>query len=778
MRIRDLFRDRAVMLLTLVVAAMFYRPLATETFYFRDLYHLFYPKKVLWIDAVRSGIVPLWDQFTHGGQPYLALPPNYAWHPSNLLYLLLPVLFAFNLILVLHVLLCAVAAYWLGRTIGLSTSSAFIAGAAFAFCGYTLSTANLTHPLLGLPWIPLTIGLAHRSLRDGRSIAPAAVAAAMPLLAAAAELTAMLFVTLLVWFASQRDAGSRRARATAVAIVIAGGIGLSAIQTLPAISVIEQSSRRQKRTYESFTSWSVAPQRLPELVVPRFFGETDSLRDESYWGRHHETGGFPYILSLYVGIPVLLLAFAGALGRGVPVSAPRRAIAGLAAIALLLSLGRHLPLFRLIYELPFVTIFRFPVKAQIAMLLPVAVLAGCGAEQMMKSAVTRRRLLMASIALAAVSTAVASALFASEAFGAGLAHTVSFRTLDDSQRALLGWSFVHSALAAAGMATGAIFCGRDPRRGSMITAVVIAADLVVAGYGVNDYAPRTIFDKPPAADAVRSLVGTGRFHAARRQTIVPAPTNDLMWLAHWQIETLNDYAAAMFGIPVVFHSDYDGLAPARMSALGEVMERLPGPARRGLLDRADVRAYLGSDALPGMIEVAQLDVPGQPLRLYVNPTAAPARFVSSVEIAGDEPDALKRVIASESLSRVVMTGSPTQGGDCGTAPVRLADRSFHSGRYELNAPCRGWVVFAENHYDGWRVTVDGHEMPHVRADFAFTAVAVEPGPHVIERRYVPPGLWLGVGVSLSTTIVLVLIAVMAVTGPPESTAGTTPGSGA
>src|SRR5215212_3084830 len=120
MRLRDLYRDRAVWLYGLITAVFFYRPLTTGTFFFRDYYGFFYPKKVLLASALKAGTFPLWDPFTNGGRPFLATPSSAALHPANLLYAILPPLVASNWLLVLHVFFCAVAAYWLARVAGMT----------------------------------------------------------------------------------------------------------------------------------------------------------------------------------------------------------------------------------------------------------------------------------------------------------------------------------------------------------------------------------------------------------------------------------------------------------------------------------------------------------------------------------------------------------------------------------------------------------------------------------------------------------------------------------
>jgi len=745
-RLRELHRDRGVWGLLLIGLAMFYRPLATQTFYFRDLYLLFYPKRVLMTDALRAGRIPLWDPFTNGGQPFLTLPSNFAFHPSNVLYLVLPRLFAFNLVLVLHVMFCAVAAYWAARVMRLSAPAAIVAGVVFAFCGFTLSTANLTPLLLGLPWIPMTIGLTHRALCDGRSIVPSAFAAAMPLFGAAVELTAMLFATLAVWIFFSRYAVTPRQRAIALAIIAAGTIGLSLIVTLPATSIIAESTRNERRSFASFSAWSVAPQRLPELIVPRFFGNADSLRDEAYWGRALESGGYPYILSLYLGIPALLLAIAGATSRSESVEVPRRALTVIASIALLLSLGRHLPGFAFLYDhVPLIGMFRYPVKAQIAMLFPIAMLAACGAESL------RRNVRIAAAVLALIAGALAIAIGTSAAFTASFARAFTFKPLDASLQTMLALAFAHAAIAALAFA----IASARPHA----VAAIVALDLFAAGFNVNFYAPREIFDEPASAAFVREATGPMRFHAEPRPSMLRASGDAIRYLAEWQLATLADYTASTFGVPVVFHTDYDGLAPLRMSHLNDQIARMPWNARRAIFDRAGVRTFMTQDELrmPNLAEIARLEAPQRPLRIYGNANAAAARFVSRIDLAPTPDDALLGIMHSTDLTRAIVE-APVVVDNCGAAPVRLLARSLNSARYEVEAPCRGLVVFAENHDPGWRARVDGRETPHVRADYAFTAVAVARGRHVIERTYFPPRLWAGAVGTLLTMVILFSIA--------------------
>lgn len=701
-------------LFALVVLVFFFRPLTTQTFYFRDLYHFIYPIKKQLADA---GLPPLWDALRNGARPYLTTPTTVSLHPYNLVYLLLPTIFAFNAMIVVHVFFCAVAAYWLARVVGLPDGASFVAGAAFAFCGYTLSTGNLPLLLMALPWVPMTLGLTHRALRDHRSLAPAAIAAAMPFYCAAAELAGMLFITLVIWIAAARVNVSRKTKVIAGVIVIAFAVALSLAVILPATNVIAQSSRNAKRSYEAFSSWSLHPKRLPELIAPQYLGDTGSMDERRYHGHALESLGFPYILSVYFGVPMLMLAILGAFSRGREM--PSGALALIAAAGLIFSLGRFLPFFRLLYEhVPLVGIFRYPMKVQMLTLLPLALLAAYGTEVLAQSRRARLAVLVAGLSIAIVAVIVA------------------FSSGDE----FVSRAFVHCAIASAAFAFASM-------RTALVPAVVLL-DLLVAGWPVNRYAPRSLYEEPQLAAVVRNVAGDGRFWAGPRKIRVDAPSDDLMWLARWQMETLEGYTAAMYDIRLIFHDDYDGLAALRVARLTRVFDKLPWNLRRGLLDRAGVRAFMTPDVVPGFREIARMKT----LRLYVNPTAPMARFVSSADIAQNERDALTRVVNARTLDRAVLEEQVPMDG-CGSARVVHVAQN----RYEVDAPCRGIVVLSEPHYDGWHARVNGREVAHVRADYAFTAIPVGKGRHVIERTYRPPLLVAGILASLAAAGLLVFV---------------------
>lgn len=743
MRFRDVLREREWWLLALLVLAVFHRPLSGETFFFRDLYQLFYPKKELLVNALAAGQVPWWDPLAHGGQPYLASPSNFSFYPSTLLFFVLPLAVAFTVNIVAHYVFCAFAAYWLARVARLTPRAAFVAGAVYSLAGATLSAANLLPLLLALGWIPIVIGLAHRWLETSRGgyVACAGVAAAFPLLAGAAEVTAMLFVTLAVWMATTPARGKApvRARALACGAIAVVAVALSSIQTVPAARMVRSSSRAAARSYEAFSQWSVSPRRLPELVVPGFFGRTDALDDRDYWGRYVEDEGFPYLLSIYAGVVTLLLGTAAVVQRRDEVSdIPARPLAWLTAAALVLAMGRFLPFFPLIYRLPLVAMFRFPVKAMLLATLPLALLAARGLDRIATDAQLARRVALAAAGFAVAAAMLTIAIRSGGGLAAALTSVVFREALDAPRLTALSSTLLHTAVVAGAGALLFLAARRFPMAANAIAALA-AIDLAFAGAGVNAYAPHALFDEPAAARMVRGIAGDGRFYRTPdpESIVLSAPTNDVFWLARWKIETLSGYNAAAFGIPVVYHVDYDGLAPRAVMDLTRLTDAAPWPVRVSLLRLAGVTAVMtfGDVREPGAVVIAKTPTGNGPLSLVRIDDAPRARFVSRVESFDDRSATLHRLLSPLPADTIVLTALPRPPKDCGSAPVRILGRAINRVAYLTDAPCAGYVYFAEPFYPGWRVTVDGAPQRLIVANHAFSAVAVSPGRHRIERAY-------------------------------------------
>ncbi len=152
-----------------------------------------------------------------------------------------------------------------------------------------------------------------------------------------------------------------------------------AAQLLPTLEYIGWSSRGEGLNYDEATQFSFSPSRLLALPLPDLFGSQATRNYWAYWKDWSSAymGVWPPLLALIA----LIQAFkVWRLRKSLEVkdSFPLIACLVLGLIAVLLAMGRHHPLYRLVMQLPGFEYFRAPSKFLPYFILPVALLAGRG----------------------------------------------------------------------------------------------------------------------------------------------------------------------------------------------------------------------------------------------------------------------------------------------------------------------------------------------------------------------------------------------------------------
>ena len=100
--------------------------------------------------------------------------------------------------------------------------------------------------------------------------------------------------------------------------------------------------------------------------------------------------------------------------------------------------------------------------------------------------------------------------------------------------------------------------------------------------------------------------------------------------------------------------------------------------------------------------------------------------------------------------------------------VELVSRSAHTLEYEVELDGEGLFVLTEQHYPGWRATVDGEERPILRADSVFRALNLDAGVHRVRFEYAPESWRIGRFVGLLGLVLLVGGVIAARRGAPRA----------
>jgi hypothetical protein len=486
------------------------------------------------------------------------------------------------------------------------------------------------------------------------------------------------------------------------------------------------------------TYWSLHPGSLVDLAVPRLVSEAPLSASER--GRIFE-GREPLLGCLYLGVLTLALALLGLVLRQ-PRAAP---LAAGAALFLVLSLGRHTPLYALLLELPAFGLLRYPQKYLLAASLFVALLAAAGASALVRdwTEADRRRaraLAVGSLALAAVAAGASSP-----------------GGTDDPLAALkLGRSAVLLALACLLLFRRSLAAGARP---GVTTAFLLLGgiDLVLVGRGTNPVAPAALYEHRPAV--VDRLEGvTGRLHAASESPSCLAPgAGPAGWERSWVaalgfLDTLRPPAAIRWGMLGSYDGEFTGLGPRWSAPFTEAVHAgLGTPVGLRLLQIGGVEhVLLLGHAVPAGLEYMEtLQTPyACPLQLLRVPDTLPGAYVVGRELP-QAGDALASVVdpAFDPRREVLVAGGRAASGIAGFAPARIVSRTADTLQVEADLSAPGVLVVTEAFDDGWRAEIDGRQAEVVRANGLFRAVRLGAGRHEVRFRYRPWSARAGFGLS-------------------------------
>jgi hypothetical protein len=752
--------NREFWILLFCTLILFFPPIfLNETFYFRDLHMHFFPQKLRFVEFLRNGQFPLWDPYLHGGQPYLADPNNMALYPTNLLYLVLPPLFAFNIDIVLHFLLCAAGAYMLARSVGISPVGALVAGGLYAFCGYTLSLANLLNRLAAMPYLPFILLVFQRFLisRKFPWFILAAVLGALQVFAGAPEMTALTWITIFIWILAQKKPFAFFHFALLVLFIV----GLSAIQLFPAIEMVRQSSRSTGANYATFSAWSLNPRRLPELFLPGFLGSTSATTGQGYWGFRLESMGFPFILSIYFGTIALLCAAVGSFRERWT-----RLFAVVIVLSLLLSFGSYLPGFHWIYEtFHILTSARYPVKILAIALLPLSMLAAAGLDRIFAVEFHQKR----TVALALwISAAILSGGYLFLTFspkGSSAFLNLFFYSATGIAKKGVQSSLAHAAsIAWLAALLYEYWLQRHANWNRHAFAILILIDLLWAGSAVNYYAPSDFFrSEPQLVKTVQDQLDGGRLYRAANTPglRLRLPADNKVYLYRWNLETLQGYSATLYSIPMVYHEDFDDLAKPEIDRIADFLLRATWEKRIPFLNAAGVRLVISPDVIPA--EQAKLlaritNASDMPLYLSKILTFdGLAFFPKRIEFVPSQEEIFRKMSENPFDPHLIsyLQGN-SQSAQCTSAVFQRLEQDASRWKYSIQSDCDTYVYFAQPFYNGWTTKVDGVPVTSFRANFAFTASPVKKGEHTVERVYSPRSFTYGWIASLGSLVLLVL----------------------
>lgn len=730
-----------------------------QIIFFRDIAHWTFPVRSFVRDSLLRGEVPVWNPLQSLGFAALSDPLYGVFYPPNWLFLLVDSSRVASLITWLdfaHLVWGAAGFFWLARRLRGTSTSAGVAALAWALSGYVTSQWSAGLRLLSMAWIPWA-ALGHLTLLDdlrvrgrvlGRGLVKAALPTALALLMGEVFLAMLgvgfaLALLVIVQIGERRDDPtvpkfSRRwTWAFLLAWLLAAGMG--AVVVAPARALMANNQRAAALSRSEAEIFSLHPLRLIEFVAPGSMGDAYGEYPAGRWVGETSTDGLPLSYGMYAGASVLALVLLAFRRGRVLVFA----LAGVCTFALLLAMGRYLPVHavfrRVVFPLSFM---RSPEKYMAIFFAGLALLASEGCRNLFSGQVLawRRTGLLLGLLV-------------------GLGVVAPF-VLPFPWSGFMVHGLRNGALAVLGILGIQLLVARGSRWAPLLLFVVIVGDLGAACWSLQGFVPARLAHQKPAAVQAIQIDHAGQLAPARvfrseavtgavmkwtqasnhaegearlMQTLVPNTANV------WGVAMVPGYEAALpSGFTKAWHAAQSNrLAALRLSGVEYALLAVRDPRREaeraGLQPMLDplpgARLYRVTQTLPRVFLAAHAEV--------LADTQAEARLYQPDVVAGNTvwlaPDPAARGIP----------GVPGRAGVCQLL-------SFAHGR--LSARCRadqeGVAVLNEQYDRGWSATVDGSPAPVLRANLFMRALRLSPGEHEIVMSYRSPGLLGGAWISL------------------------------
>lgn len=657
-----------------------------------------------------SGSIPLWNPYYYSGHPFLANPQAFVFYPTTLLFVVLPLPWAFNLDTVLHIYIAALGMYCFVFNLTQSRTAGLAAAIIYSLNSYfvdNIVAGHLTmlHTAALLPWI---FYLTEKAYKEKKPIhfATAGMVLGLQILGGEPQNTyyTSLFLTLYYFlrhFFSPRNSRFKRFHHCVLYFLIIPtvALGIGAIQIFPSLEFLHFCDRSQN-TYEFATFMSFPPRNFFTFLVAK--PQTPMI-----------TTNWEY--SGYLGILSIILAGVGCIAAK---HRPHKWCFGIIlSIAITVMLGFHTPLYQFYYKwLVGIATFRIPARCIIIVILSVAVYAGFGVDRLCESRPLTKKYSIV----------------------------------------LIGSAFLFFCLF-----TGSRFFHIDVTSREVLLPIALFIItfllLVLIRFQKNLFFVSIMLVIIPFAD----------LYLTNSPEIPTLSQNQLLQKRHYEDIFENDQGFYRVNLPTgrmrsmrFKYFSVNGYSPIALKnyynfvhAMANVPEFLRRHTLSPLLFRPEFAfssKILGVKyAMSGeeLLTAAKV-MPRATLVREAVVLPQPEDHIAYIKKAEFDPEQTVLLFSQPREDRSPITPKdPTSRTD-----DVVSITTYRPNRIELRTESENnsYLVLSELYYPGWRAYVDGKDVPILRADYILRAIPLTPGKHAISFLYRPPSFMIGAVITLLT----------------------------
>lgn len=720
-----------------------------------DTIRQLYPWRTLATNIFKSGQIPLWNPYNFSGSPLLANFQSAVFYPLSWLSLIMPQIWSWTVMIIFQPLAALIFTYLYCRKLKLFFVPSWFAALTYAFCAF--SAVWLEYNTIGqvVVWLPmLLLAVEHFPEKNKQHwFIFFALGIAFSLLAGHPQVSGylLLFSLIYAWFRLNNWRLFSR-----VIIFSLIGVGLSAIQLIPGMELISQAARSPHPVDIYLQKILIQPWQLIMTLVPDLFGNPAT---RNYWP-----------LDTYVG-KVTTVGIVGLILALISLKFFRKdnliRFFSIASLAILILITAN-PLTALLYRvpLPFFS-SSSPTLMTFLLAFSLSVLSAFGFEALLKNKVDVKKI----ICWLGFFTLIFVALWLSMYLVPKFIHADWAGKLVNGKRVLLQQTFIF-------VAAGALLLLSFKNKFKPVFYLLIFIQIFELFLGFRKFNPfvpkELVFPQSQVFNFLTNQNSVYRF---------------------WSVGSAAIDANFASGYSLFSPNGYDPLYPKRYGEF--IQSTLNGKIHTDFTDQtrsdANIAPGSGDRELNGnLYRLKVLDLLGvkyvldrsengmsekglAPARfkeiwkqndwiIYDNLKAAPRFFLTSdYRVFTNNSDFEKKFFDSKfDPSKAVLLEKelPEKLESSPRDKVDLIKYSPDEVLFKTQSLGSSLLFLSDVFYPGWQAWVDDSPVEILRADYAFRAVVVTPGNHLVRFIFKPKSFTIGLVISLISLFVLIILSVI------------------
>ena len=718
------------------------------------------PWRNLAINLLKQGQWPLWNPYNFAGTPLLANLQTAIFHPTSLLFFLMPFLTAWTVYIMLQPVLMVGFTYLYSRSsLHLSRASSLLAGLAFATASFILMWFELGIIGHAIAWLPFILFLIDRLLQHYRLRYLLALVIASIFVVFSGHVQSIVNVFLvsgLYWLYRLFTTNTPKIKRLHLITIFCWATvtaGLSAVQFLPALELQHLSPMSQGFAKDVFLHLKTPWKNILTFLAPDYFGHpvTGNYTSEIYGDGTPFFGVAAFILAVY--------AICAVKGK-------KAAFFKLLFFTYLLYTFPG-PIFHLV-RLTNLPVFSQTLEARsfFVVIFAGSILAAMGLHQLthhykirIAKHFNRIILIFASIYLALL---ISNFIISKTPGFFGLDPTIA----NTSFRNLLLPSLVFFILALAYFVTVSHKRGKN-----FFLAAVLIPQLLLAAYQINKTLPfspaKFFYPDHLVIDNLKRLAGLNRFLG------VDTASFGTNFATYYQIYSPTGYdnmriqrfaqlvAAQNTGeLPDKYSksdADFIGKDDFRSRRLLSLL------STKYFLDKYDDETLAWNPEPLKFHNLADLVWQEGIFKIYGRPASLPRAYLTSDYLTISDPAAIIRTLLTESFDyqhQVIL--EETLPADFVLSPPEnqtLAITNYQPNTVEIatNTNTNTLLTLTDADFPGWHAYVNNQETKIYRSNYALRTIMLPKGENRVTFIYKPKSFTHGFIISSATLLALPII---------------------